>query len=106
MQTSSRSVVKLRRRDEGIVGFVQPALITPRLSSQSCDADNVQHEGQSMTNSTPNLVAWLAEYRKYLMLVADGATDEAALLKQEVEEGLNWVELSWADLEFANDSDQ
>jgi hypothetical protein len=67
---------------------------------------SVQHEGQSMTNSTPNLVAWLAEYRKYLMLVADGATDEAALLKQEIEEGLNWVELSWADLEFANDSDQ
>lgn len=67
---------------------------------------SVQHEGQSMTNSTPNLVAWLAEYRKYLMLVADGATDEAALLKQEIEEGLNWVELCWADLEFANDSDQ
>ena len=59
---------------------------------------SVQHEGQSMTNSTPNLVAWLAEYIKYLMLVADGATDEAALLKQEIEEGLNWIELSWADL--------
>ena len=67
---------------------------------------SVQHEGQSMTNSTPNLVTWLAEYRKYLILVADGATDEAALLKQEIEEGLNWVELCWADLEFANDSDQ
>ena len=66
----------------------------------------VQHEGQSMSNSTPNLVAWLAEYRKYLILVADGATDEAALLKQEIEEGLNWVELSWADLEFVNDPDQ
>ena len=59
---------------------------------------SVQHEGQRMTNSTPNLVAWLVEYRKYLILVAD----EAALLKQEIEEGLNWVELSWADLEFAN----
>ena len=63
-------------------------------------------ERQRMTNSTPNLVAWLAEYRKYLILVADGANDEAALLKQEIEEGLNWVELTWADLEFANDSDQ
>ena len=51
-----------------------------------------------MTNSTPNLVAWLVEYRKYLMLVADCASDEAALLKQEIEEGLSWVELSWADL--------
>ena len=63
-------------------------------------------ERQRVTNSTPNLVAWLAEYRKYLILVADGANDEAALLKQEIEEGLNWVELTWADLEFANDSDQ
>ena len=63
---------------------------------------SMQHEGQSMTNSTPNLIAWLAEYRKYLILVADGANDEAALLRQEMEEGLNWVELSWADLEFAN----
>ena len=67
---------------------------------------SVQHEGQSMTNSTPNLVAWLAEYKKYLMLAADGATDKAALLRQEIEEGLNWFELSWADLEFANYSDQ
>ena len=47
------------------------------------------HEGQSMTNKTPNLIAWLAEYRKYLILVADGANDEAALLRQEIEEGLN-----------------
>ena len=67
---------------------------------------SVQRAGQSMTNSTPKLVAWLAEYRKYLILVADGATDEAALLKQEIEEGLNGVELSWADLELANDPDQ
>ena len=67
---------------------------------------SMKHEGQSMTNSTPNLIAWLAEYRKYLILVADGANDEAALLKQEIEEGLNWVELSWADLEFANDPNQ
>jgi len=66
---------------------------------------SAQHKSQSMTNSTPNLVAWLAEYRKYLILVADGATDEAALLKQEIEEGLHWVDLSWADLEFANHPD-
>ena len=59
-----------------------------------------------MTNSTPNLVAWLVEYRKYLILIADGANDEAKLLKQEIEEGLNWVELSWSDLEFANDPEQ
>ena len=67
---------------------------------------SMQHEGQSMTNSTPNLIAWLAEYRKYLILVADVANDEAALLRQEIEEGLSWVELTWADLEFANDPNQ
>ena len=44
-----------------------------------------------MTNSTPNLVAWLTEYRKYLILFADGANDGAALLKQEIDEGLNWL---------------
>ena len=66
---------------------------------------SVQDEMHNMTYSTPSLVAWLVEYRKNLILVADGSTDEAALLKQEIEEGLNWVELSWADLEFANDSD-
>ena len=59
-----------------------------------------------MTNSTPNLVAWLAEYKKYLDLVADGAHNEAAALKEEIEEGLHWVDLNWADLEFANDPDQ
>ena len=57
-----------------------------------------------MTNSTPNLVAWLAEYRKYLILVADGAKDEAALLKQEIEEGLNWVELTWSCLLYTSDA--
>ena len=56
-----------------------------------------------MTNSTPNIVAWLAEYRKYLSLVAQGRNDEAAFLRQEIEEGLDWVDLTWEDLEFAND---
>ena len=59
-----------------------------------------------MTNSTLHLVAWLAEYKKYLGLVADGAFDEAEALKEEIEEGLDWIELSWADLEFANDTGQ
>ena len=54
-----------------------------------------------MTNSTPNLVAWMAEYQRYLSLVVDGAVEDAADLKLEIEEGLKWVELSWADLEFA-----
>ena len=48
----------------------------------------------------------MTEYKKYLDLVADGADNEAAALKQEIEEGLHWVDLNWADLEFANDPDQ
>ena len=31
-----------------------------------------------MTNSTPNLVAWMAEYQKYLDLVDAGAAEDAA----------------------------
>ena len=54
-----------------------------------------------MTNSTPNLVAWMAEYQRYLYLVDAGAAEDAAALRLEIEEGLKWVELSWADLEFA-----
>ena len=82
------------------------AAIATSVAPLCRDAVDVPFERQRMTNSTPNLVAWLVEYRKYLILVADGANDEAALLKQEIEEGLNWVELTWADLEFPNDSDQ
>ena len=54
-----------------------------------------------MTNSTPNLIVWMAEHQKYLDLVEAGAVEEAAALKQEIEEGLEWVGLTWADLEFA-----
>lgn len=54
-----------------------------------------------MTNSTPNLVAWMAEYQRYLAMVEDGLTDDAACLKLEIQEGLSWVGLEWADLEFA-----
>ena len=81
------------------------AIATP-VTPLCRDAVTLPFERQRMTNSTPNLVAWLVEYRKYLILVADGANDEAALLRKEIEEGLNWVELTWADLEFANNSDQ
>jgi hypothetical protein len=43
----------------------------------------------------------MAECQRYLSLVDDGAVEDAAALKLEIEEGLKWVELSWADLEFA-----
>jgi len=54
-----------------------------------------------MTNSTPSLIAWMAEYQKYQGLVEDGALEDAAALKVDIEEGLQWSQLSWADLEFA-----
>jgi len=56
-----------------------------------------------MTNSTPSLIAWLAEYQKYLGLLGENAHEEAALLKKEIEEGLEWIGLNWEDLEFANE---
>ena len=55
-----------------------------------------------MTNSTPHLVAWMVEYQKYIDLVEKNALEAAAELKLEIEEGLQWVELTWADLEFAS----
>ena len=57
--------------------------------------------GGFMTNSTPNFIAWIAEYRKYQDLVKKGALEDAESLKSEIEEGLKWVDLTWADLEFA-----
>ena len=48
----------------------------------------------------------IRDSKKYLGLVADGVFDEAKALKEEIEEGLDWIELSWADLEFANDTGQ
>lgn len=59
-----------------------------------------------MTNSTPNLIAWLAEYQQYLILIDQNAHEEAEALKREIEEGLKWIDLSWDDLEFANNSDR
>ena len=54
-----------------------------------------------MTNSTPSLIAWTAQYREYRKLVEQGLHDEAALLKSEIDEGLPWVELTRDDLEHA-----
>ena len=77
-----------------------------RVSLKRISSQRRKPDVQLMTNSTPNLVTWLAEYKKYLGLIAEGAHTEAAALKEEIEEGLHWVDLSWADLEFANDPDQ
>lgn len=77
-----------------------------RVSLNRISSQRRKPDVQFMTNSTPNLVTWLAEYKKYLGLVAEGAHTEAAALKEEIEEGLHWVDLSWANLEFANNPDQ
>ena len=54
-----------------------------------------------MTNSTPSLLVWIAEYQKYLALVDQGSVTDADALKTEIVEGLSWVDLSWEDLEVA-----
>ena len=48
----------------------------------------------------------MAEYQKYLGLVAVNAQEEDSALKQEIEEGLEWVGLNWGDFEFATDPDE
>jgi len=54
-----------------------------------------------MTNSTPNLIVWTAEYQKYLDLIEMDAVDEAVALQNDIQEGLEWVGLTWTDLEIA-----
>ncbi|MDA7434175.1 hypothetical protein N8517_01060 [Synechococcus sp. AH-601-L23] len=54
-----------------------------------------------MTNSTPTLLVWLVQYRKYLDLVQQDLLDQAELVKAEINEGLPDAELSWEDLERA-----
>ena len=44
----------------------------------------------------------MVEYQKYIDLVEKNDSEAAAELKLEIEEGLQWVELTWADLEFAS----
>jgi hypothetical protein len=54
-----------------------------------------------MTNSTPTLLIWLVQYRKYLDLVQQDLLDQAELVKAEIKEGLPYAELCWEDLERA-----
>ena len=54
-----------------------------------------------MTNSTPTLLVWLVQYRKYLDLVQQDLLDQTELVKAEINEGLPDAELSWEDLERA-----
>ena len=43
----------------------------------------------------------MAEYQKYLDLIETDAVDEAAALQNDIQEGLEWVGLTWTDLEIA-----
>ena len=54
-----------------------------------------------MTNTTPTLLIWLVQYRKYLDLVQQDLLDQAELVKAEIKEGLPDAELCWEDLERA-----
>jgi hypothetical protein len=54
-----------------------------------------------MTNSTPTLLIWLVQYRKYLDLIQQNLLDQAELVKAEIKEGLPDAELCWEDLERA-----
>ena len=54
-----------------------------------------------MTNSTPTLLIWLVQYRKYLDLVQQDLHEQAELVKAEINEALPDAELCWEDLERA-----
>ena len=54
-----------------------------------------------MTNSTPTLLIWLVQYRKYLDLVQQDLLEQAELVKAEINDALPDAELCWEDLERA-----
>ena len=56
---------------------------------------------EGMTNSTPTLLIWLVQYRKYLDLVQQDLLEQAELVKAEITEALPDAELCWEDLERA-----
>ena len=56
---------------------------------------------KSMTNSTPTILIWLNQYKKYQQLIEQGLSDEALDLKREIDEALPLIDLTWNDLEQA-----
>ena len=56
---------------------------------------------RSMTNSTPTILIWVNQYKKYQQLIEQGLTDEASVLKREIDEALPLIDLTWKDLEQA-----
>ena len=56
---------------------------------------------RSMTNSTPTILIWVNQYKKYQQLTKQGLCDEASCLKKEIDEALPLIDLTWKDLEQA-----
>ena len=55
-----------------------------------------------MTNSTPTILIWVNQYKKYQQLIEQGLSDEALDLKREIDEALPLIDLTWNDLEQAS----
>ena len=56
---------------------------------------------RSMTNSTPTILIWVNQYKKYQQLIELGLSDEASGVKREIDEALPLIDLTWKDLEQA-----
>ena len=54
-----------------------------------------------MTNSTPTILIWVNQYKKYQQLIEQGLTDEASVLQTEIDEALPLIDLTRKDLEQA-----
>ncbi|QNI89352.1 hypothetical protein [Synechococcus sp. ROS8604] len=54
-----------------------------------------------MTNSTPTILIWVNQYKKYQQLIELGLSDEASGVKREIDEALPLIDLTWKDLEQA-----
>ena len=60
---------------------------------------------RSMTNSTPTILLWVNQYKKYQQLTDQGLSNEASCLKKEIDEALPLIDLTWKDLEQAASDD-
>ena len=56
---------------------------------------------RSMTNSTPTILIWVNQYKKYQQLIEQGLNEDASCLKKEIDEALPLIDLTWKDLEQA-----
>ena len=61
----------------------------------------MSRQTRRMTNSTPTILIWVNQYKKYQQLIEQGLTDEASVLKAEIDEALPLIDLTWKDLEQA-----